>query len=247
MTTGERLKKDLGLGKFRFVYIQKILNTSVKIYKITVHSRYPQIPIPISKTLSQVSTNLYRVNKEGEKYKKQEFRHAYPVNIEYFNGVIPSGSLIVVSDITGDTYSNTRMYEKVGKNNFVKWDTNLEKLIEEVGTNSMITIEFWLEEKELMIQYKTKNMKFKDFANKFSDEAYFIINSIYDYIAKNEMDFCDDYDNVFECIGNYIKENYLKYNNILDFMISSNGKVLKTDKEVQKESFTYKRKYSKVD
>ena len=41
MTTGQVLKKDLGLSKFKYVLIQKVIELPINVYIITVDSRFP--------------------------------------------------------------------------------------------------------------------------------------------------------------------------------------------------------------
>lgn len=242
MTTGEKLKRDLGLLRFKYVYIQKIINTSIRILKITVFSRYPNVTIPISKVENQVSTQLYRVAQEGGKYKKQKYKYSYPVLIDYFNELIPSNTLIVISDYTSDFFGNNRMFEKLSSKCYVSWENiGNKKLLERF--KGMITVEFWVKNNKVMIEYNHEEMEFSEFAETYTDEAYLILNAIYDYMFQTDRDYCETEDNVFRCVGNYVSDYYIKYNKVLDFTISDDGKVVETNKETFEENYRYKRKY----
>jgi hypothetical protein len=117
MTTGEVLKKDLGLSKFKYVLIQKIIELPTNIYIITVDSRFPTVYIPfarIKKLRSTVLSRLKVTQLMGTKsIKKRPLRSSLPIPLTRFDRAINSNDVIFLRDIAGEYRMDKRFYENI--------------------------------------------------------------------------------------------------------------------------------------
>lgn len=104
---------NLGLHRFRTVYIQKFINIPFPIYLLTVNSRVP--------------SSVYLLN-EIKKYRAVQFRRMVSNNSKIISNTpklsppkkldkdaefsIPSGALILIRDIGVERYVDQRMFMK---------------------------------------------------------------------------------------------------------------------------------------
>ena len=115
MTTGENLKIELGLSKFPYVMIEKIIDFPYQFFIITLDSRRPSVYLSYSKIKKIQSTSLDKFSVGGEHYNFKKFKKTPPLEIENFNGSISSRGLVFIRDIAGEYFMNDKMYES--KNN----------------------------------------------------------------------------------------------------------------------------------
>ena len=109
--TGEILKKNLGLDKFRYVKIARALVSSYKILFVWYDSRRPNVPLTTHRirkfpwtTMIFSGTDLLRGTDRGTMF-------APPITIEDFNGMI-RGALIITVDMIGNNLIDTRAFTK---------------------------------------------------------------------------------------------------------------------------------------
>ena len=118
MTTGDGLKRDLGLSKFQFVTIQKVVGLGIPTFVITVDSRHPTVYISYSKilkiksaVLKQILSSKPRTLTSGPQFKAKKIKMTPPMDLESFDRIIPTRSLIFIRDMAGEFVMNRKMYE----------------------------------------------------------------------------------------------------------------------------------------
>jgi len=116
-TTGENLKNYLKLNKFKFIWIQKVINSSVPIYIIYVDSRRPSVYLSITKIKKIRSFVIKRVKGsiKNNAFKLLKPKLSIPLPLEDFNSYIPSNSFILLVDFAGEYFINMFFYEKTQK------------------------------------------------------------------------------------------------------------------------------------
>jgi len=111
MTTGEKLKRDLGLGNFKYVMIQKVINFPIPFFIITVDSRRPSTFLGYQKVKQLKSSYLKKFKFNNKIFDFSNYKLTPPFEIEQFTGVIPSHGMIFVRDIAGEYFMNKGLYE----------------------------------------------------------------------------------------------------------------------------------------
>ena len=129
LTTGEKLKHDLGLDNFKYVYIQKLIDISIQVYIITLNSRYPTVHLPRQKLSNVFSFSVDKVNSAtGDHYSLRSFKLTPAIYIEEYDSKIYTKSVIIRQDIGGDNYVNQKMYESIIINNEIKFKEVVNKM-----------------------------------------------------------------------------------------------------------------------
>lgn len=120
MNTGEALKKELGLSKFTFVTIQKVMGLSLPVFIVTFDSKHPTIYIPYSRllklkfaTLKQIISSKPKTVMSDTQFKSKKVKMTPPFEIENYSKIIPTRSLIFTRDLAGEWYRNAKLYECV--------------------------------------------------------------------------------------------------------------------------------------
>lgn len=110
---GQTLKSQLGLTNFDYVYIQKVLGLSYKIYIISINSRYPSkfIPYKILKNSQVADIFLAKSNSIGG-----NLRLTPPIELDMFRGKIQNNSIIFIRDVSGEQFIDKGMYENKVQN-----------------------------------------------------------------------------------------------------------------------------------
>lgn len=111
-TAGEELKSQLGLDKFQNIYIQKVINSSLPVYIITVDSRRPTLHLTNSKLKSVQSTYLRRYLDRGGSVTLNDFKLSPSFDLESYTGIIPSRSIIIFRDLGGEYRRNPMFYNE---------------------------------------------------------------------------------------------------------------------------------------
>jgi len=119
LTTGERLRRDLGLEKFNHAYIQKVINFPKDIYIITVDSRYPSVFISYSRIRKIKSAFIGELLKRGKDFSIQEFKLTPPVRLQDYIGGITRSSVLFFRDLAGEHYMNKNLYEDIKDKVFI--------------------------------------------------------------------------------------------------------------------------------
>lgn len=116
LTTGEQLINALKLSKFKYIWIQKITDTSIPIFIISVDSRRPSTYFAISKLRKLDSTIIKRTKRRGyNTLLMNNPRLRTPIPLQHFNGRIGSNAIIIRRDIAGEYFMNDSLYESFGK------------------------------------------------------------------------------------------------------------------------------------
>jgi hypothetical protein len=121
--TGDLIKQQLGLLKFKFVQIQKILNIGIPIYIISIDSRYPSAWLAYSKLRNLKSTKLEKVKMidvNGGIINFVKCALTPPILIDSFNRAINVNTLFFIRDIAGEYRRRPEMFEYVVKENKFK-------------------------------------------------------------------------------------------------------------------------------
>jgi hypothetical protein len=118
MTNGEALKKALNLEKLTYVVIQKVIGMSLPIFIVTFDSRHPQTYIPYNRLLKLKFSTLKQVISSKPKsvlsdinIKVKKVKILPPYDIESYDRIVSTRSLIFTRDLGGYWYSNPKLYE----------------------------------------------------------------------------------------------------------------------------------------
>ena len=117
---GTDLKKALGLSKFTYVYIQKLMGAPIVIFVVTLDSRFPSVYLPINRVRKSNVASIQKVQSVGIfSTSMQDYQFTPPVMIENTSPTINSGTLIIRRDIGAEYLLNAKMFESIeNKNNF---------------------------------------------------------------------------------------------------------------------------------
>ena len=92
-----------------------------------------------------------------------------------------------------------------------------------------LTIEFWKQGENIYVEFNKNVYNFQEFLKK--NESQIIIDSIYNKIIKDFTDEARGCKNKFEVVGKFIKNHFLKKDNLFDVVILDDGKVVKFNLE----------------
>lgn len=112
LTTGEILKKELGLENFKTIWIRKIIDLPMHVYIVYFNSRYPTSYLSMSKIKNLDTVTIQKIKQSGLSYKQIEYKYTPPMEIESFNGKIPSNSMLIRIDVTGEWFANKKLYSE---------------------------------------------------------------------------------------------------------------------------------------
>jgi hypothetical protein len=112
MFKGNELKELLGVEKFHYVWIQKVINLSVPIFIITCSSRFSNFWYSRVRLRNMKSMFVKRLKVKGGGFFLDDFKTTIPILIEEYHNTIPKNSLIVFRDLAGEYYRVKRMYSK---------------------------------------------------------------------------------------------------------------------------------------
>lgn len=118
-TKGAILKDKLGLGKFKFVLMQRMLGVSQPIFVISFDSRFPNVLLSMSKIKKLKFTWMgkIRASFDYENVTKNKAKFTPPLRIEV-SDVLPKGNaIILLQDLAGEHYRRPQMFECVQKGN----------------------------------------------------------------------------------------------------------------------------------
>ena len=104
MKTGLQLKKLFGISKFKYAYIQEIINTPYPIYLITVNTRYPLNPFPLSKMKLSRFNQTKIAKMDGDQIKVKWAKKNLPILLSEWDKSFLAGSLFILQDISGSMY-----------------------------------------------------------------------------------------------------------------------------------------------
>ena len=113
LTKGRQLKSDLGLDKFKYAYIQKIIDMAQDVYIITVDSRYPNVFFGRSKLNKIDNVSILKTKMTPFGYVFKDYKLTPGILLDDFKGNISSNAMIIRQDLTGDYFMNDKMYESV--------------------------------------------------------------------------------------------------------------------------------------
>ena len=92
-----------------------------------------------------------------------------------------------------------------------------------------VTIEFWKQGNKLFIEYNKRVYNFSDFVK--LSEAQFVIDSIFNNIKKEYPSELISKDNKGLVVGTFIKNHFLKRDNVIDVIILEDGKTIRFNLE----------------
>jgi hypothetical protein len=156
MTTGEVLKKQLGLSKFKSVRLHRCIDCAIPTYFIYVNSR-STLPITNARvTKNPGVANIYNGNKLP-----QESIYTPLMDIEKFNAVL-RGRIFVLVDLAGMNLINDKVYENtldLGENLYYKYSYYPNFKMDEITL-------FDLRDKDLVSDTTNKYKKIRQKYNK---------------------------------------------------------------------------------
>ena len=117
---GRQLKTDLGLDKFKYAYIQKIIDMAQDVYIVTVDSRYPNVFFGRSKLNKVDNVSVLKTKMTPFGYSFKDYKLTPGILLDDFKGNISSNAMIIRQDLTGDYFMNDSMYESFIRGKKVK-------------------------------------------------------------------------------------------------------------------------------
>jgi hypothetical protein len=109
---------NLGLHKFRTVYIQKFINIPFPIYLLTVNSRVPSSVYLLNEIKNYRAVQFRRMVSNNSKIVSNIPKLSPPKKLDKDSELsIPSGALILIRDIGVERFVDTKMFMKpiIGK------------------------------------------------------------------------------------------------------------------------------------
>ncbi len=107
MSSGQKLKIELGLEELKWVWIRKVINISIPFYIIVYDSRYPNVILPMAKLKRIKGLTVGRVKREHSQ-EVEGFKLSMPKLLDNYDKTISSRSVIVSYDKAGDYLSKIR-------------------------------------------------------------------------------------------------------------------------------------------
>ncbi len=119
---GEKLKHELGLGKFKYVLIQRALGISLPIFVISFDSRFPKVLLSISKIRNLKFTWLGRLKSsfDYDDVQKNKLKFTPPLRIETADVLPRSNAVVLLQDLAGEHYRQPRMFEYIENDSRVR-------------------------------------------------------------------------------------------------------------------------------
>jgi len=110
-SVGKQLQHDLGLSKFKNVWIQKVLNVPMSIFIITFNSRYSNVDFGSARVRKVKSTQLKKVRQLGVHTIEDKLRMTPPLRLSSVSIRPRNGSLLILRDIAGEYLRNKKIFE----------------------------------------------------------------------------------------------------------------------------------------
>ena len=92
-----------------------------------------------------------------------------------------------------------------------------------------VTVEFWKQANKLFIEYNKRVYDFNEFVK--LSEAQFVIDNIFEHIKKEYPKELISKDNKGLVVGTFIKNHFLKRDNVIDVIILEDGKTIRFNLE----------------
>lgn len=109
--SGKGLKAWLGISKFNQSYIQRVINSPINIFIITVDSKYPERFITYSRLKNSKVNDMVKVKANWKEKGFDDLRLTPPILLEEFKDIIPANSLLIRRDLCGEYYMNDELYD----------------------------------------------------------------------------------------------------------------------------------------
>jgi len=110
VTSGEKLIKAFGLENFRTAYIQKVINTSLDIFVITVDSRYYYKKLTHTEVKRSITNIFSKLQVFSDIAEAKELRVTPPIELTDFKGKIHSNALVIRQDISGERFVDKSIF-----------------------------------------------------------------------------------------------------------------------------------------
>jgi len=126
-STGMQLKHNLGLDKFNYVMLQKVLDISIHMYIITVDSRRPTVYLSPFRVKSEDFSKVKRIKKRGNEFLMKDFKTSIPIQIEKTSPIVGTNTVIIFRDLAGAYLLNANVYSPMTEDkDQIIMDYNLE-------------------------------------------------------------------------------------------------------------------------
>jgi hypothetical protein len=111
---GKELKTKLGLDKFKYALVTKVLDTTQPIFAVHVDSMFPTTNIPYNRIKQLKSFTMNKLKKQSNLvYNFKNLRQTPPVPLDQFSGDIPNNAIVIVNDLAGEWRLDSKMYESL--------------------------------------------------------------------------------------------------------------------------------------
>lgn len=159
MTSGKKLKQDLGLSKFKYAIIQKMIELPLDVLIITIDSRFPNVYIPTTRIHKLKFASLQRLKIVGKNIRSKVLRSTIPQKLEDYARNISSNTIILLRDLAGEYYLNKKMYEQ---------NISKIKIYKILNEKNWIKIKF---DENLRFSDLMKKASLSSFSKKFATET----------------------------------------------------------------------------
>lgn len=113
--TGIALKRDLGLIDYKYVWFQKVINHGANIFIISYNSRFPTLYLSRNELKNTKTTRLYRTSPKGNGFDFDDYRLTPGIYIEEYLSRLPSNSMLIIRDLTGERFITEKYMYKNNK------------------------------------------------------------------------------------------------------------------------------------
>ena len=110
MSAGRVLQDDLGLERFKHIFLQKVIGIALPIYVITYNSKYPNVTLSASRVKKLKFTWIGRAKEKGIHTYVAPAKLTPPLYLESAMVNMVTGSLVIFRDLSGEYLRNPRMF-----------------------------------------------------------------------------------------------------------------------------------------
>ena len=109
MVDGFTIKTALGLEDFKYIWIEKVINSPIDIFILTIDSRHPNVFLSMSRVKKTKGTVLRNLQPSLD---NKAFKTTPPIELEDSVYSLKSNSLFIIRDIAGDYWRDPTMFDK---------------------------------------------------------------------------------------------------------------------------------------
>jgi len=109
-TSGEKLIKAFGLENFRSAYVQKVIDSSIDIFIITVDSRYYYKKLTYGDVKNSITNIFSKLKVFSDIAEIRDVKVTPPIELQDFTGKIHSNAIVIRQDISGERFVDDKIF-----------------------------------------------------------------------------------------------------------------------------------------